>query len=126
MKIVIDETYEPGIYVPFNAIFGKNLGRTQVCIIDNNKAKFVPVTQTGYHDEYVRIEGKDIKEGGLIVLNNDNGLQKVYDGASLNILKTVETPEKLNYNVALPYNPVSEPSDEDNQEYIINKDGISN
>jgi len=112
VKIVIDKTYEPGIYVPFNAIFGTKLGIPQVCIIENNKAVFVPIKQTGYHDEYVKIEGDGIKEGGLIVLNNDNALQKVYDMGPVRILKTVEAPEKLNYNVALPYNPVTEPNNE--------------
>jgi len=120
VRIVIDKTFEPGLYVPFNAIFGTNLGRPQVCIIENKKALFVPVRQTGYHDQYVRIEGDSIKEGALIVLNNDNALQKVYDRATVKVVKTVEAPEKLNYNVALPYNPVTEPDNEDSSVSIKN------
>ena len=80
----------------------------RVCIVEDGKAKFVNIQETGIHNFYIRIEGKYIKEGGQIVLDINNTLQNVYDGAPLEITDTIEPLLKLNYNVAKEYNPILE------------------
>ncbi|HJO94088.1 MAG TPA: hypothetical protein QF753_11855 [Victivallales bacterium] len=107
VKITISGLNAPGFYVPYTAIFNKYIGTPQVCIVEDGKAMFVNVRQTGLHGEYIRIEGEQLKEGEQIVLDANNALQNVYDGAILDITKTIEPLAKLSHNVAKAYAPVT-------------------
>ncbi|MCP4177752.1 MAG: hypothetical protein GY756_08300 [bacterium] len=107
VKVTISGLNAPGFYVPYTAIFNKYIGKPQVCIVKNGKALFVNVKQTGLHGEYIRIEGDQLKEGDKVVLDVNNALQNVYDGAMLNVTKTTEPLAKLSHNVAKAYAPVT-------------------
>jgi hypothetical protein len=89
------------------AIFNEYLGTPQVCLVKNGKAVFVDVRQTGLHGEYIRIEGDELKEGSQVVLDTNNVLQNVYEGADLKVINTVNTLGKLSHNVAKQYAPVT-------------------
>ncbi len=109
VKITISGLNKPGFYVPFTAIFNQYLGTPQICIVRNGKAVFADIKQNGLHGEYIRIESDSIKEGDQVVLDSNNALQNVYEGAELKVLKAMEAPIKLNHNVAKAYNPVTAP-----------------
>ena len=110
VKITMSGLNKPGFYVPFTSIFNRYLGTPQICIVRNGKAMFVDIKQNGLHGEYIRIESDLIKEGDQIVLDTNNALQNVYDGAELKILKAKEAPVKLSHNVAKAYSPVTTPT----------------
>jgi hypothetical protein len=110
VKVTISETNNPGFYVPYTTIFNQHLGTPQVCIAKDNKAMFVNVKQSGLHGEYIRIENDMLKEGNHVVIDTNNALQNVYDGAPLKIIKVIEPLKKLSHNVAKAYKPVTAPT----------------
>jgi multidrug efflux pump subunit AcrA (membrane-fusion protein) len=107
VKITISGLQNPGFYVPFTAIFNEYLGTPQVCVVRDDKAVFINIKLTGAKGEYIGIEGDTLKGGDQIVLDINNALQNVYEGAPLKVVQATETLAKLNHNVAKAYNAVT-------------------
>ena len=110
VKISISGLQNPGFYVPFTAIFNEYLGTPQVCVVRDDKAVFINIKLTGVKGEYIGIEEDSLKDGDQIVLDINNALQNVYEGAPLKVVQATETLAKLNHNVAKAYSPVTKPT----------------
>ncbi len=104
--VEIPDLVEPGLFVSTSVIIHAAENQNFVYVNDNGKAKLVKVELSGRAYDAYAIQGEGIKEGTkLVVIDDKNLLNNIYDGADLSVKGEIPPPKILEKRRMLPLAP---------------------
>jgi hypothetical protein len=93
IKIKVPAFLKKGIYVPSSAIIHSGHKGNYVYIVQNGSLKLIKVFVDGAYNDYCLIISEELHDGQKIVLiDDDNLFEYLYEGRQVNVIKTEEPP----------------------------------